>query len=313
MRFVVVTGPPCSGKSTWIAGHARGSDVFSRPGLDNDPEAVRREREAFVSRHAGRPGTCYVETCRPYEPAVADGDAVERVGMDATEDDCLRNLEASDRADKARWRDVIRSHFSERGPARGPLHVGTSPHGDEGPHGPERRGRMADETEAPEAKPEEQKPQEEPQGTDWKAEARKWERRAKENGKSLDELQRLLDGSEAKGKDADARERKASEALEAAKAEIKRLKAEAERDRMVREVAKAKGVDADVLFRMRGDTKEEVEDNAAMLLASSRRSWPSVPDAGSTKATRVTKEQILAERNPQKQLRMIAENRDLFR
>lgn len=170
---------------------------------------------------------------------------------------------------------------------------------------------MADETKAAETTTEAAE-QEGPQGTDWKAEARKWERRAKENGRSIDDLQRLLDGFESKGKEADEREQKAAEALEAAKAEIKRLKEEAERDRTVREVAKAMRVDADVLSLMRGDTQEDIEANADLLLQSNRRQWGEVPDKGSTKAVRLTKEQILAEKNPQRQLRMIAENKDLF-
>lgn len=172
---------------------------------------------------------------------------------------------------------------------------------------------MADETKAAETTEEPTPQEEEPQGTDWKAEARKWEKRAKDNGKSLDELQKLLDGYESKGKEADAKEQKAAEALEAAKAEIKRLQAEAERDRTVREVAKAKGVDPDILNLMRGDTKEEAEANADLLLQSLKQRWGEVPDKGSTKAVRPTKEEILAERNPQKQLKLIAENRDLFK
>lgn len=197
-------------------------------------------------------------------------------------------------------------------PARGFFHTDTSPHGEMGPHGPESEDEMAEESKAAETT-EEQQAKEEPKGTDWKAEARKWEKRAKENGKSINELQKLLDGFEARGKESDAKEQKAAEALEAAKAEIKRLKAEAERDRMVREIAKGASVDAEVLLRMRGDTEEEIKANAEMLLASAKRSWPNVADNGSAKAPRLTKDQILAEKNPAKQLRMIAENRDLFK
>lgn len=153
---------------------------------------------------------------------------------------------------------------------------------------------------------------EEPQGTDWKAEARKWEARAKENKRTLDDVQRKLEGFETAKQEDDAREQRASEALEAAKAEIKRLTAEAERDKTVREVAKAQSVDADILLLMRGDTKEEIEANAKLLSESSKRRWPEVKDGGQTKAPRITREDILAERNPQKQLRMIAENKDLF-
>lgn len=159
----------------------------------------------------------------------------------------------------------------------------------------------------------EQQPQEEPQGTDWKAEARKWEKRAKENGKSIDELRKLLDGYEARDKDEAAKEAKATEALKSARAEIDRLKAEAERDRMVREVAKSKGVDADVLALMRAETAEEIAANADLLLKSAKAHWPEVRDGGQQKPPAITRDEILAERNPRKQLKLIAENRELFK
>lgn len=155
-----------------------------------------------------------------------------------------------------------------------------------------------------------------PQGTvetDWKAEARKWEQRAKDNKKNLDDLQKTLESFEAGQKTSEEKEQKATEALEAAKAEIKRLQAEAERDRTVRDVAKARGVDPDILLRMIGETSDEIEENAKLLAAATKSRWPDVKDKGESKGPRITKEEILAEKNPKKQLQLIAQNRDLFK
>lgn len=155
----------------------------------------------------------------------------------------------------------------------------------------------------------------EPQGTeetDWKSQARKWEQRAKDNKKDLDKLQELLDGYESKQKDEEAKEKTASEALEAAKAEIKRLKAEAERDQLAREVAKASGVDAEVLVRMRGDTREEIEENAKLLASSSKVGWPEVKDRGASKSPGMTLDEILAIKNPKKQLEAAMKNPHAF-
>ncbi len=314
MDYVVVTGPPCSGKSTWIAANSGGADVFARDGLDNDPSEVARDRSAFVLAHAGRDGTCYIESCRMPSLDVGRGDRVVHVPMDADERTCLERLEASGRSDKARWRDVIRSHFSESGPARGLFHVETSPHGDEWAARPGKRGRMADETVNPETV-ETQPKAAEPQGaeTDWKAEARKWEQRAKDNKRDLDAVQKALDGYEAKKRDDEEREKTAAEALENAKAEIKRLQAEAERDRLAREVAKAQGVDPDVLVLMRGDSKDEIEANAKLLAQSSKARWPEVRDKGPQKVPGKSKDEILAIKDQAERVQAIARNLDKFK
>lgn len=153
-----------------------------------------------------------------------------------------------------------------------------------------------------------------PQGaeTDWKAEARKWEQRAKDNKRDLDAVQKLLDGYESKKRDDEAREKTAAEALDAAKAEIKRLQAQAERDRLAREVAKSQGVDPDVLVLMRGDSKEDIEANAKLLAQSSRARWPEVRDKGAQKAPGKSKEDILAIKNQTERVREIARNLEKF-
>lgn len=174
-------------------------------------------------------------------------------------------------------------------------------------------------TEQPDAKaPDATTEGQEPQGTDWKEMARKWERRAKENKGLADELQKQIDAADAKGKEADAKEQKASEALEQLRQENKRLQASIEREHKVREIAASKGVDPDVLLRMRCDTDQEITECADMLAkayAKPKTGWPEAKDNGGSgqKAPGMTREEILAIKNPKEQLRAIAENKSLFK
>lgn len=183
---------------------------------------------------------------------------------------------------------------------------------------------MADETKPTENADEtasgQQPTEKEPQGTDWKAMARKHEDREKEwkqlyeaTKKELTDLQKA---NEAKAKDAKAKgdgdeADGGADELQAALARVKELEGSIERDRMVREVAKRKGVDPDLLLPLKFDSKEDVAAYADKLVAY-KRSWSEVSDGGAAKAPQMTKEQILAEKDPKKQLRLIAENRDLF-
>lgn len=91
--------------------------------------------------------------------------------------------------------------------------------------------------------------------TDWKALARKWEQRAKENKDAADELAQLKD----------------SEKTEIEKANERAAKLEAERNALMaeknvagwkKEVSEASGVPADVL---RGTSMEEIEAHAETL------------------------------------------------
>ena len=107
-------------------------------------------------------------------------------------------------------------------------------------------------------------PQQEPE-KDWKAEyekalaqSRKWEQRSKANADAAKKLAELEDSTKTDAeKLADATKR-----AEEAEAKVKEYEAKAERAGIVSEVAAAKGVDADLLARMAGDTREEVEANA---------------------------------------------------
>lgn len=135
----------------------------------------------------------------------------------------------------------------------------------------------------------------EPHGTgqaeperDWKAEyekavaqSRKWEQRSKDNAakaKELDELKAATQTDAEKLADAVKR-------AEEAESKVKAYEAKAERAAIVAEVAAAKGVDAEWLGRMSGDTREEVEANAAYIASKLSGSpiYPSVTDNGQKK------------------------------
>lgn len=86
---------------------------------------------------------------------------------------------------------------------------------------------MADEIIQEEVQTEE--PQGEPEpATDWKAEARKWEKLAKKGKAAEDELARLKEAQMSEQEKATARAEKAEAELEAIKAETARLKAAAD-------------------------------------------------------------------------------------
>lgn len=92
--------------------------------------------------------------------------------------------------------------------------------------------------------------------TDWKAEARKWESRAKENFSATEELQKL--------KEAEKTElQRATDAASVAQRELASAKAEAARLR----IAAAHGIDADHLDLLTGETDDELEVKAKKLAA----------------------------------------------
>ena len=100
--------------------------------------------------------------------------------------------------------------------------------------------------------PEEKEQDEGADATDWKAMARKWEARSKENAekaKAYDELQ----------EESKTELQKAKEAAEKAKAELDGLKAKAKLDEARRRVAKSAGVPESLVF---GATEDEMEANA---------------------------------------------------
>lgn len=134
----------------------------------------------------------------------------------------------------------------------------------------------------------------EPHGTDWKAEARKWEERAKANRNAATRLDEV--------------ERAANEA----KAELERMKAEKERADLLAKVSKEKGVPAELLH---GDTEEELTSCADALAAFVESRAPGYPaDKGGSNpgGTKLTRGSIEAVADPLERVRLIAQNRELF-
>lgn len=91
--------------------------------------------------------------------------------------------------------------------------------------------------------------------TDWKAEARKWEQRAKDNSDAAARLKEIEDAS--KSAEQKATEEKAAAEKRAAEAEAKLLRYD---------VATAKKVPADALEFLTGTTREEIEASADKVL-----------------------------------------------
>ena len=137
---------------------------------------------------------------------------------------------------------------------------------------------MADET-TPHGETPAVEPGQEPQETDWKAEARKWEARAKENLASAKQneiaARRLAEIEESQKTEA----QKQQDALERAQRELADERSARERA----EVAAAKGVPATLLS---GATREELEASAAALLEFRGEKAPSggllIPSEGNT-------------------------------
>ena len=114
------------------------------------------------------------------------------------------------------------------------------------------------------------------------AESRKWEARSKANAEAAKRLAELEDASKTDAeKLADATKR-----AEEAEAKVADYERRAERAGIVAEVAAEKGVDADWLGRMSGDTREDIEANASYIASKLNGSpiYPSVTDNGQKKA-----------------------------
>lgn len=123
------------------------------------------------------------------------------------------------------------------------------------------------------------------QETDWKAEARKWEQRAKENSEAAKRLAEIDEASKTA-------EQKAAEALTKAQQRIADLEAAQQRQAWAVEVSKATGLPVDIL---RGSTKEEIEAHAASIKSLIPETPPTkgaigpyVPPEGGTAGTPAT-------------------------
>ncbi len=156
-----------------------------------------------------------------------------------------------------------------------------------------------------EPQPEPQGQQTEPHGTDWKAEARKWEERAKANKAKADKWD---EQEEANKSELD----KAREAAQAAQAELDALKKAKAHSDLVGKVSAETGIPAHLLH---GDTEEELSESAKQLASFIEASKPTFPTdkGGSTSnGAAVTRETIMAIKNPTERVRAIAANKELF-
>lgn len=164
---------------------------------------------------------------------------------------------------------------------------------------------MAENTPAEPTEPTEPTPAEPtpPQGdeTDWKAEARKWEARAKKQPKDDPDVKAELE--------------RISGELAEVKAEAERLKAEKARNAAVNDAAKENEVDVELLSLMSGDTPEQIAENAKLLKAkiAGIPAYPNVDDNGAGSAPSITKEQIMKIKNPAERVEQIAKHSALFR
>lgn len=162
-------------------------------------------------------------------------------------------------------------------------------------------------------------PSQEPQGaeTDWKSESRKWEQRAKENKKLLDEAQKTLDSFKAESEQHERKEKTAAETIEELRNQLAEANARAEREKMVRSVAKETGADPEILLLMNPEDESSAREYAAKYLESvkgqaPKSKWPDVKDKGESKSPTSAKE-ILEIKDPKERRKAIAENIDLFR
>lgn len=98
------------------------------------------------------------------------------------------------------------------------------------------------------------------QETDWKAEASKWEARAKDNKTALDDLTGKYAAAETQ--------------LGELSTKVQTFEAEKDRSALLNEVSTATGVPASAL---RGNTREELEAHAADLAELIKPSGPVIP------------------------------------
>lgn len=95
------------------------------------------------------------------------------------------------------------------------------------------------------------------QEVDWKAEARKWEQRSKENKAKADRLDEL-----------EAAQQSAEERLTGQLTEATRAREAAERRALQYEVGISKGINPALIPRLAGATRDEMEADAEQLLAA---------------------------------------------
>lgn len=102
--------------------------------------------------------------------------------------------------------------------------------------------------------------------TDWKAEARKWEQRAKENRDAADRLAALEDAQKSETQRLTERAEKAEKALAGVTVDRDRLS-----------VVLAKGLDPELAPLLSGASKEDIEKQADLLASRMTATTPKPP------------------------------------
>ena len=141
--------------------------------------------------------------------------------------------------------------------------------------------------------------------------SRKWERQSKANAEKAKAYDELAAKSMTDAERAEAAEKRA----EAAEAKVEEFERREERAGIVSEVASEKGVDAEMLARMVGDSREDIEANADFIAKRLKNApiYPSVGDRGQQKAAPVTIDQIEAIKDPKKRVMERAKHIELYR
>lgn len=152
---------------------------------------------------------------------------------------------------------------------------------------------------APEPASEEPKPRE-PQGTDWKAEARKWEERAKDNKAKADMWDER--GGDVEGLRAQ---------LEDARREADAAKADAERQRTAAKLSRETGVPADLIAGADESEMRKSAEAIAAFAASVPAAYP--PDKGAGASARESRESIERIKNPVERVMARAQHIDLYK
>lgn len=162
----------------------------------------------------------------------------------------------------------------------------------------------------PQEPSQQQQPQEpqggqaEPQGTDWKAEARKWEERAKANKAKADKW----DEQEAQAPTVESLKQR----LDEMEKESQRAKEEAAHTAALMQVSQETGVPASLIH---GGTEQEMRESAQAVSDYAKQLSPGYPsDKGGSNPGGIgmTREQIEQVKDPIARVRMIADNRNLF-
>lgn len=143
----------------------------------------------------------------------------------------------------------------------------------------------------------------ETEATDWKAEARKWEKRAKANSEAAEKLAAIEEAGKTELQRMTERAEKAESALKA-------YEVERERAAQVEKVSEDTGVPAVFLKGYGGDDVAAYAESIRGYFA--KTTAPVLPNDGRHADTGMTRESILAIQDPAKRKAAIAQHIDLF-